>query len=283
MLTDLFAIAIPGSFEECREAAYRNRAMKERPIMSEILQTLEMILNIATYHREHEKYYAHVPLQNALALQQTSHALLTLADRWRSQQGKAPQVGSPFMGCPDLNELMTIQYCGILFMEGQGEPREITDLKHKLSTSAEAFDQAGQWLEEAMQSAWAVMQPLLQFPPLAKTLGERHRIIINDWQTARQAALIATLLKRVLEILRGIDFLPSAIRADLAGPHVFSEYLYAAAELINRAADLASESAILIHDNERRWRIYRECVQQAYDEQRSLDTYRTHSPDQLQG
>ncbi len=233
--------------------------------MSEILQTLEKIQNVATYHREHEKYYAQVPLQKALTFQQTSCALLTLADRWRGLQGEAPQIGSPFMGCSDLNELMTIQYCGILFMEGQGEPREITDIKDRLSRSAQAYKQAGQWLEEAMVAAWAVMQPLLSFSSLAKVLGERHRIIMNDWQTANLATLIAALLSRALEILEVVDFTPAAIRADLAGPRVFSEYLYAAVELLNRAADLASESAMLTNDNERRWRIYREAVQQAYD------------------
>ncbi len=234
--------------------------------MAEMLQSLEMILNLATYHREHEKYYARVPLQNALALHQASCVFLTLADRWSGVQVQAPEQGSPFMGCADLNELATIQHCGVLFMEGEGEPREISDLKRELHKGADAFDQAGQWLEQAMQSAWTAMQPLLRFPPLAKALGERHRIIMDDWQTARQASLISTLLRRTLEILQGVDFTPSAIRADIAGPRVFPEYLYAAAELINRAADLASESAVLTHDNERRWRFYRECVQHAYEE-----------------
>jgi len=51
--------------------------------------------------------------------------------------------------------------------------------------------------------------------------------------------------------------------------------------MINRAADLASESAILTHDNERRWRFYRECAQQAYDEQRALDTRRKNQENQV--
>jgi len=88
--------------------------------------------------------------------------------------------------------------------KGKGTSR-ITDLKHKLSTSTEAFDQAGQWLEQAMQSAGgdATAAPVSS---LAKMLGERHRIIINDWQTAHQAALIANLLKRALEILEALTF-----------------------------------------------------------------------------
>ena len=38
--------------------------------------------------------------------------------------------------------------------------------------------------------------------------------------------------------------------------------LHSAAELINRAADLCSDSAGLVNDNERRWRIFRERVVQ---------------------
>lgn len=234
--------------------------------MADMHQSLETILNLATYHREHEKYYARVPLQNALALHQASCVLLTLADRWSSGQVQTSGQGSPYRGCMDLNELATIQHCGVLFMEGEGEPHEIRDLKRDLRKGAESFDYAGKWLEEAMQGAWSAMQQLLRFPPMAKVLGERHRIIMNDWQTARQASLISAMLKRTLDILEGVDFTPSAIRADMAGPRVFPEYLYAAAEIINRAADLASESAVLTHDNEKRWRDYRSCAQQAYEE-----------------
>ena len=39
-------------------------------------------------------------------------------------------------------------------------------------------------------------------------------------------------------------------------------YLDSASELIDRAADLMAESAILVHENERRWRVFAERVQQ---------------------
>jgi hypothetical protein len=38
--------------------------------------------------------------------------------------------------------------------------------------------------------------------------------------------------------------------------------LHSTAEIINRAADLCSESAGLVNDNERRWRVFRERVVQ---------------------
>ncbi len=74
------------------------------------------------------------------------------------------------------------------------------------------------------------------------------------------------VIKRALEIVERVDFAPSAIRTDLAGPRVFPAYLYAAAELVNRAADMASESASLTRDSERGWRVFHQQVQQVLAE-----------------
>jgi len=54
-----------------------------------------------------------------------------------------------------------------------------------------------------------------------------------------------------------VDFSPAALRADIAGSRVTPRLLYSAAELIAHAADLLSDSAGLVHDNERRWRVFR--------------------------
>jgi hypothetical protein len=52
------------------------------------------------------------------------------------------------------------------------------------------------------------------------------------------------------------------VRADLAGARVAPRRLYAAAEVISRGADLCCESAELVHDNERRWRVSRDRTDQ---------------------
>jgi hypothetical protein len=57
-----------------------------------------------------------------------------------------------------------------------------------------------------------------------------------------------------------IDFTPKALRADMAAGKVSAARLYSAAELISHAADLCSDSAGLVHDNERRWRTFRQRV-----------------------
>jgi hypothetical protein len=93
-------------------------------------------------------------------------------------------------------------------------------------------------------------------------LGERHRIIANDWQAANGQSLIARLLRRALEIIGHVDFTPPALRSELAGERTAPAYLYSASELLDRAADLTVQSATLVHDNERRWRTFSERVRE---------------------
>ena len=93
-------------------------------------------------------------------------------------------------------------------------------------------------------------------------LGERHRIIANDWQAAAMNSVQSHLMDRAADLLEHVDFTPTALRADLADGQVSTGLLYSAAEMIARAADLCSESACLVHDNERRWRTFRLRVDQ---------------------
>ena len=92
---------------------------------------------------------------------------------------------SPYEGAPDLNAPAALQLDGVLFMEGEGEPGEITHLKRDLRTFADDASGAGEWLATAMQSSWDLAVVLLDLDELADMLGERHRIIANNWQGAR--------------------------------------------------------------------------------------------------
>jgi hypothetical protein len=74
--------------------------------------------------------------------------------------------------------------------------------------------------------------------------------------TGKNASLntiIAALLTRANEILDRIEVTAAALRADLAGPRLAPRYLYDAAELIDHAADLLAQGAVLVHERERRW------------------------------
>ena len=59
-----------------------------------------------------------------------------------------------------------------------------------------------------------------------------------------------------------IDFSPTGLRKDLGGARCAPAYLYSPAELINHAADLSAASSVLTHENERRWRIFHERIEQ---------------------
>ncbi|MEU9669110.1 MULTISPECIES: hypothetical protein [Streptomyces] len=222
---------------------------------------LQVIDNLSKFHREHEEYYSQAPLQQAGRLQARARALKSLADRWSVvEAGETSPIA--FAGTEDLNAPGLVAESGILFMEGEGEPAELQRLKSEVAVLADETQQGGEWLARAMEQAWDMAGNLAAYPALADLLGERHRIIANDWQSAGLQALVARLLRRALDLLAQVDFSPAALRADLRGERKAPAYLYSASELLDRAADLMAQSAILVHENERRWRVFRARVRE---------------------
>jgi hypothetical protein len=223
---------------------------------------LAVAANLSRFHREHEKYYSEAPLADAIALQRTARTLIALAERWATTEPAAVSVGSPFAGAPDLNDDRAIETSGVLFMEGGGEPAEMTRIKSELQTIAASSEQSGSWLASAMEASWAMAEALLSYPQLADLLAERHKIIAGNWRNAFTAQLIARCLDRAVCILEQIDFSPAALRTDLTSARTAPAYLFSAAELINHAADLSAASSVLTHENERRWRVFHQRVEQ---------------------
>lgn len=223
---------------------------------------LEIVLNLAQHHREHEKFYAASPLGDAITLQRASRALKALAERWSTVTPQKEPLPSPFAGADDLNDPRATETLGILFMEGAGEPAEVTRLKADLAALAEGLRSAGDWLGQAMTASWGVAEALLGYPQLADLLGERHRIISNNAQNAGLATLAARDLDRALAILGRVSLTPQDLRADLAAERHAPAYVLAATELLDHAADLLALSATLVHDNERRWRVFHDRVAQ---------------------
>ena len=223
---------------------------------------LAVAANLSRYHREHEKYYSEAPLADAIALQRTARTLIALAERWATAGPAAAPAASPFAGTPDLNDDRAIETSGVLFMEGGGVPAEITRIKSELETIAASGEQSGSWLASAMEASWAMAEALLGYPELADLLAERHKIIGNNWRNASTAQLIARFLRRAVAVMERIDFTPTGLRNDLARARSAPAYLFSAAELINHAADLSAASSVLTHENERRWRIFHERVEQ---------------------
>jgi hypothetical protein len=220
---------------------------------------LEIVLNLSRYHREHEKHYAMAPLESALRLLRYSTTLKALAERWAAAD-PVPGAPSPYAGAEDLNDERAIELAGVLFMEGEGEPAEVAQIKRELTTMAQDGEQIAAWLTSAMESSWGVAEALVAYPDLADLLGERHRVITNNWESAQLAGHSARLLRRALRLLDEVDFTPAALRADLAGERHASRYLFAASELLDHAAELTARGGALERDNERRWRVFRERV-----------------------
>lgn len=226
---------------------------------------LEAILNLSRFHREHEKFYATAPLETAVQLHRHARTLLALADRWSTAVPSTRRALSPYEGADELNSPSAIELDGVLFLEGEGRPAELTAMIEDLRGRAREFGRTGEWLATAMAASWDMAGALLDIDALAGLMGERHRIISNDWLAAHMNELMGHLLARAADMLDRIDFTPAALRADLAGARVAPGRLYAAAEVVARAADLCSESAGLVHDNERRWRVFRAGVEEAVD------------------
>jgi hypothetical protein len=225
-------------------------------------QLLDQIENLTRTHREHELYYSQAPLDDAVTLQQISRTLKALAGHWRTATPLEVDGANRYAGCDDLNVQAAIEQTGVLFLEGEGEPGEITRIKRELATQAVDHEQTGAWLGEAMQSTWnGAAKALLRIEPLADLLAERHRIIAANWQNANLSAIVAALLNRANEILEQVDFTPAALRADLGDRRLAPRYLYSAAELIDHAADLLAQSAVIVHESERRWRVFSERVE----------------------
>ncbi len=229
---------------------------------SHLKPLLTAMLNMTAFHREHEKFYSTAPREQAVVLQRHSRTLHALADQWTTATPSTTLVFSPYEGATDLNAAAALQLDGVLFMEGEGEPGEIRHLKRDLRNFAEDASGAGDWLATAMQASWDVAVVLLDIDELADMLGERHRIIANNWQGASMMTLAGRILQRAADVLDRVDFTPAALRADLADQHASARRLYSSAEMIDHAADLFSEFGGTVHDNERRWRVFRERVQE---------------------
>jgi hypothetical protein len=218
---------------------------------------LEAMMNLTRFHREHEQFYASSPREVAVMLQRHARTLRSLADRWLATEPSTRTVLSPYEGAEDLNSPAALQLDGVLFLEGEGRPAEITHLIHDVRSTGEDQRATGEWLTTAMESSWAMGSALLQIDGLADMLGERHRIIANDWHAASMSRVAGHVLDRAADILERVDFTPAALRRDLSDGQVSVGLLYSAAEMISHAADLCSDSAGLVHANERRWRTFR--------------------------
>ena len=115
---------------------------------------MDALVNLAHFHREHEKYYALAPLRHAEAILRASQTLKDLADHWTRVAVRRPDRPKPYTGCEDINDTSAIETSGVLFLEGGGEPSELLTLKEDIRRRATADEQTGRWLDGAMTASW---------------------------------------------------------------------------------------------------------------------------------
>jgi hypothetical protein len=228
-----------------------------------LLHTVE---NLAEFHREHEKFYAAAPREQAVELQGHANALHALADRW-SQPVPLPVTTLHAPDEPDEDEPPPVRVEGVLLLVNEGDAPEVERIERALRQIGEESLATGEWMTGAMATAWQAAAAMVDIGALADLLGERHRVIVNDWQAAALTTVVGHLLDRAAEILCRLDPTPAGVRADLATGGHGPDLLHASGELISRAADLLSESAGLVHDNERRWRVFHDRVTRLLAEQ----------------
>ncbi len=68
---------------------------------------------------------------------------------------------SPFAGSEDLNREAATALDGVLFVEGEGRPAELTAMIRELRDQADTFAAGAEWLDNAMQASWTMAASML--------------------------------------------------------------------------------------------------------------------------
>jgi hypothetical protein len=218
--------------------------------------------NIAIYHREHERYYSWRSMLDAADICREANRLKTIGSLWADEApAAAPEAdfSDPRMqaaGCVDLNALRAIAGIGILFMEGENEPAEITGIRQKLRAMGANWQRTGQWLAEKMDAAWSREFFLLEEGPRVAA-ESRFGIIVTNMRVSRQMSLSGHLLEAAADILGAIDFRPAAVRANRT---TSGARLLQAAWMLDAVAQLVAREAADLSENEMRWTRYLEVI-----------------------
>jgi hypothetical protein len=216
------------------------------------------MLQIARYHREHERYHSLTGLENAAALRRDANALKVLADTWlRAAERPRREIdysADAFRaaGCEDLSDPSAVATTGILFMEGEGEPRELTQLKGKLWAISETMARVSGWLAEKMEAGWEREMHLLT-PELADSARPRFMALTRTTMSGVRFGVAARLMSATLEALNAVEFRPEALRKDLRGSAML---VRTAGWLLDEAAAVLAEQAADLTRSDPDWTDY---------------------------
>ena len=222
---------------------------------------LDGMLQVARFHREHERFHSMKGLQDAADLRRESNALKVLADTWfraagreSSETARVDYQRAEFRaaGCEDLSDPVAVATTGILFMEGEQEPRELVQLQFKLAGMAEGLGRASEWLGEKMVAGFE-RESVLLTPELARAARPRFMALKRTSMTAAKFGVISRLLRAALGALQAVELKPAAIRKDLEGA---AELMRTASWLLDAAAALLAEQAADLAFSDVDWTTY---------------------------
>jgi hypothetical protein len=208
--------------------------------------------NVCLYHRDHMRFNANLILEVATDIGREAARLKVFADYWQTEPepmrtpafDPSHPVAIP-AGCYDLSPLSAVASCGILFMEGEGEPEEIRMLKEKLRFRGEQFKDKGQWLVDTMEFVWKHDVKLLD--PEHEGAWPWVSVLSLTWRGAKQRLAAGQLLLTARDYLLKIDFTPAGLRKNRAEA---GKLLHSAAWTMDAAATMFAENnASLTYDD----------------------------------
>jgi hypothetical protein len=219
---------------------------------------LDGLVAVARWHREHERFHSMNALQNAADLRRSSNALKVLARRWLDGHDAEPAsfpVADPLFraaGCEELNDPGSVATTGVLFMEGESEPAELTQMKLELAGMAAGFDNWSAWLAEKMAPAWE-RESVLLTSTLASAAQPRFAALTRTTRTGAALGLVARLLHAAGWAIAAHPLAPRDIRGDPAGS---AQRLLAASWLLDEASSTLAETAADLARSDPDWTAY---------------------------
>jgi hypothetical protein len=219
---------------------------------------LEGLVAVARWHREHERFHSMNALQDAADLRRDSNALKVLARRWLEIRDTEPAsfpVTDPLFraaGCEDLNDLGGVATTGVLFMEGESEPAELTQMKQKLAGMAAGLDHWSAWLAEKMEPAWE-RESVLLTTSLTSAAQPRFATLARTTRTGAALGLVARLLHTSVTAIAARPLVPQVVRDDPAGS---AQRLLAASWLLDEASSVLAETAADLARSDPDWTAY---------------------------
>jgi hypothetical protein len=225
---------------------------------------IEGMLDVARYHREHERFHSLNGLETAMDLRRDANALKVVAERWlavdQDTTSSAVDYQDPRFraaGSADLNDRTAVATTGILFMEGEHEPAELTQMKERLRGTAAGLAATSGWLAEKMDAGWQREQALLT-SGFADAVHPRLMALTRTTLTGAKLGVVARLLGVAAATLQRQDLRPPGIRKDRRGA---GRVLLTASWLIDRAAALMAEQSAELSLSDPDWTRYIEMLE----------------------